>query len=417
MAGAVPTLWWFDRFDDRSGILPVVGELVHIEELLELGHSERGLNARAFSLKTCQRARFLYARSGEDTIEFRCREVPAKGDRLLWRDGSIWREHVVVRTDEPLEGLCSVYAESSLCELLNDFIEEQHLVSRTAAQAMAVVLAPTRWSVASCDVAGMAGCVLYHVNALWALRRVTEVWDGEVEPVITVAGGRVTSRAIRFKTQLGSWNGLRFTYGKNMARCTRTVLEQDVYTALYGFGMGLPLTDEDGHYVGGYRKKLTFGEVNGGVNWVGDEDARLVRGRWNAERTAKVHSFGQVGFPDCDDPARLLALTRRALLDAVQPKVSYEIDVATLDGGECGLGDEVAVVDSSRTSEWRLRARVVKRVRAFGDAVVCCVTIGTVQQVDYAVTSSLAADVAALQDDVAGIDASSVKQTRPLARL
>ena len=212
----------------------------------------------------------------------------------------------------------------------------------------------------------------------------------------------MASRAIRFKNQLGSWKGLRFTYGKNMAGCTRTVLEQDVYTALYGFGAGLPVTDEDGRYTGGYRKKLTFGEVNGGVNWVGDEDARVVWGRWNADRTTKVHSFGQVTFSECDDPTRLLALTRKALLDAVQPKVSYEIDVAALDGGECGLGGEVAVVDSSRTPEWRLRARVVKRVRAFGDAVVCRVTIGTVQQVDYAVTSSLAADVAALQDDVAG---------------
>ena len=64
----------------------------------------------------------------------------------------------------------------------------------------------------------------------------------------------------------------------------------------------------------------------------------------------------------------------------------------------------MAVIDSSRIPEWRLRARVVKRVRAFGDAVVCRVTIGTVQQVDYAVTSSLAADIAALRDDVAGID-------------
>ena len=88
-----------------------------------------------------------------------------------------------------------------------------------------------------------------------------------------------------------------------------------------------------------------------------------------------------------------------------------------LDGGECGLGDEVAVIDSSRSPEWRLKARVVKRMRIFGDVVICRVTIGTVQQVDYAVTSSLADDVAALQDDVAGIDASSVKQTRPLARL
>ena len=64
-----------------------------------------------------------------------------------------------------------------------------------------------------------------------------------------------------------------------------------------------------------------------------------------------------------------------------------------------------------------MKARVVKRMRIFGDVVICRVTIGTVQQVDYAVTSSLADDVAALQDDVAGIDASSVKQTRPLARL
>lgn len=375
MAGAVPVMYWFDRFDDRIGILPVIGELVHTEEL-----------------------------NGEDTIEFECQEVPTKGDRLLWRDGEVWREHVVVRTDEPLEGLCSVYAESSLCELLDDFIEERHLVSRTAAQALAVALAPTRWTVDSCDVTGTAGCVLYHVNALWALRRIAEVWGGEVEPVIAVADGQVYSRSIRFRTRLGSWKGLRFTYGKNMAGCTRTVLEQDVYTALYGFGAGLPLTDEDGRYTGGYRKKLTFGEVNGGVNWVGDESARLVWGRWNADRTAKVHSFGSVVFSDCDDPIKLLALTRKALVDAVQPKVSYEVDVAALDGGACGLGDEVAVIDASRTPEWRLKARVVKRVRTLGDVVICRVTIGTVQQVDYAVTSVLAADVAALQNDVAGID-------------
>ncbi len=75
MAGAVPQLWWFDRFDDRIGILPVVGELVHTEEL-----------------------------NGEDTLEFECREVPAKGDRLLWLDGSVWREHVVVRANEPWRG-------------------------------------------------------------------------------------------------------------------------------------------------------------------------------------------------------------------------------------------------------------------------------------------------------------------------
>ena len=375
MAGAVPTLFRFDRWDSRIGTLSVAGGLVHTEEL-----------------------------NGEDTIEFQSFEVPDKGDRLLWLDGGIWREHVVVRTEEPMAGLCSVYAESSLCEMLDDFIEEAQLVNRTALQALAAVLATTRWGIAYCANLGTAGALVYHQNALWGLRRVAEVWKGEITPVIAVSGGRVSSRSIRLDAQRGSWNGLRLTYGKNMAGCNRTVLEQDVYTALYGFGAGLPYTDEEGNYVPGYRRKLTFGEINGGKNYVEDAAARDVWGRWNADRTAKVHSFGQVTFSDVTDPARLLALTRLALAEAVQPKVSYEIDVAALDGGDAELGDTVAVVDTSRDPEWRLRARVVRRVRVFGETVVARVTVGTVQPVDYASVSSLAADVATLRDDVTGID-------------
>jgi predicted metal-dependent phosphotriesterase family hydrolase len=68
------------------------------------------------------------------------------------------------------------------------------------------------------------------------------------------------------------------------------------------------------------------------------------------------------------------------------------------------LDDEVLVVDTSRSPEWRFKARVVRRVRTFGDAVLARVTIGAVQKVDYAQTATLAADGAALQDDVAGID-------------
>ncbi|MBR3225949.1 MAG: phage tail protein [Atopobiaceae bacterium] len=375
MAGMVPTLYWFDRWDERIGLLRVVGELVHTEEL-----------------------------NGEDTLEFCSYEVPAKGDRLLWLDGETWREHVVVRTEEPLEGLCSVYAESSLCEMLDDFIEEAQLVSRTARQALTAVLAPTRWSIAYCASLGTAGALIYHQNALWALRRVAEVWGGEVTPVITVANGRVASRAIRLDEERGEWRGLRFTYGKNMAGCTRTVLEQDVYTALYGFGAGLPFTDEDGNYKAGYRRKLTFGEINGGLNYVADESAKLVWGRWNADRTARVHSFGQVTFSDVTEPERLIVLTRRALAEATQPKVSYEIDVAALDGDDAELGDTVAVIDTSRDPEWRLTARIVRRVRTFGETVVARVTVGTVQKADYEQVSALAADVATLQNDVVGID-------------
>ena len=117
-----------------------------------------------------------------------------------------------------------------------------------------------------------------------------------------------------------------------------------------------------------------------------------------------MHSFGQVTFSEVTEPERLLALTRRALADAVQPKVSYEVDVAALDGDDADLGDTVAVIDTSRDPEWRLTARIVRRVRTFGETVVARVTVGTVQKADYEQVSALAADVATLQNDVVGID-------------
>ena len=187
----VPTLYLFDRFDERLGTLPAVGAVTHTEEL-----------------------------GGEDTVEFDCLSAPEKGERLLWRDpqDGIWREHVVVRTDEPLGGPAHVYAESSLCELLGDFVEEEQLVAKTASEALAAVLAHTRWTVGDVDVgATERGCLLYHVNALAALRRVEEVWGGEAEAAIAVADGRVASRTVSLQLRRGTWRGARFSHGKTLA--------------------------------------------------------------------------------------------------------------------------------------------------------------------------------------------------------
>ena len=353
---AAPTLYLFDRFDERLGILPTLGAVTHTEEL-----------------------------GGEDTIEFDCLVAPEKGDRLLWRDpdDGRWREHVVVRTDEPLGGPAHVYAEWALSELLRDFVEEAQLVSRTAEQALGAVLANTRFELGFIGVGdAKRGALLYHMNALAALRRVEEVWGGELEASVVVEGGRVSRRVVSLPARRGAWRGLRFTYGKNMAGCTRTVMEDEVFTALYGFGKGLPVLDESGAATGGFTRRLTFGEVNGGVNWVGDDAAREVWGRWDAARAEKVHAFGAVTFADCEDAEELLALTRAALAEAAAPKVSYEVDAALLAGSAVpALGDDVAVIDTSRAPAWHLTARVVARRRELaGAGSRCSVTLGRVQR-------------------------------------
>lgn len=372
----VPTLYLFDRFDARLGILPTVGGITHVEEV-----------------------------GGEDTIEFDCLAAPEKGERLLWRDPTdgVWREHVVVRTDEPLGGPAHVYAESSLCELLGDFVEEEQLVAKTAAQALSSVLGVTRWSAGEVGVGDVTrGCLLYHVNALAALRRVEEVWGGEAEAVIAVSGGRVSSRTVSLPARRGEWRGARFSHGKSLAACTRTVLEDEVFTALYGYGKGLPIYDETGAPTGGFTRRLTFGSVNGGANWVGDDAARLVWGRPDGAG-GKSHRFGHVVFPDCEDAAELKALTEAALAAACEPRVSYEVDVAAVDGGAgVRLGDDVAVIDSSRSPEWHLRARCVRRVRELGEGAPSVrLTLGTVERTTWAASADVAARVTAVEETAA----------------
>ncbi len=374
---AGPTLYLYDRFDERLGILPTLGAVAHTEEL-----------------------------GGEDTIEFDCLAAPEKGERILWRDpdDGVWREHVVVRTDDPLGGPAHVYAEWALSELLRDFVEEAQLVARTGEQALSAVLANTRWELGSVGVGETKrGTLIYHMNALAALRRVEEVWGGELEASVEVAGGRVSRRVVSLPKRRGSWRGLRFTYGKNMAGCTRTVMEDEVFTALYGFGKGLPVIDESGSATGGFTRRLTFGEVNGGVNWVGDDAAREEWGRWDASRSAKVHSFGQVTFADCEVPAELLALTRAALKDAVVPKVSYEIGAALLAGSVIPvLGDDVAVIDTSRTPAWHLTARVVTRRRELtGLGSRCTLTLGTVQRSAARAVAEVTAQVVTVAETAA----------------
>ena len=309
----------------------------------------------------------------------------------------------MVRTDEPLGAPAHVYAESSLCELLGDFVEEIQLVSKTAAQALASVLGVTRWSAGEVGVGDATrGCLLYHVNALAALRRIEEVWGGEAEAVISVENGRVGSRTVNLPARRGAWRGARFSYGKTLAACTRTVLEDEVFTALYGYGKGLPIYDEQGVATGGFTRRLTFGSVNNGANWVGDDAARLVWGRPDGAG-GKAHRFGHAVFPDCEDASELKALTQAALAAACEPRVSYEVDVAAVDGGAgVRLGDDVAVIDSSRSPEWHLRARCVRRVRELGEGTpVVRLTLGTVERTTWAASADVAARVTAVEETAA----------------
>lgn len=376
----VPTLHRFDRWGARLGILRVLGEFRHEEEV-----------------------------GGDDFVTFSARGDVGKGERIVWRDGvdGPWREHVVVRVEQSKGSVRKVRAEASIGDLEGLYIEQLYLKDMGAADAFAAVLGDSGWTVSVDDDVAAAGatvkCWLYHVTAWAAVEKLVSLFGVETWCEIVVSGSGVASRLLHVCSRVGGWRGARVEYAHNMAGCVRTVLNEPVVTALYGWGAGLPVVDETGTWHGGYSRKLSFADVNGGVAWVGDEDARLKWGRLAPDGT-KRHVFGDVVFSSCSDAEELLALTKKELALRCVPSVSYVVETALFGWGTAAmLGDDVLVVDSLLPNG-RAVERARKRVRRFvdGSRVRVSLTLGTVEKDLASQVEEIAKEVVDVAADVGG---------------
>ena len=359
----MPILFWFDRDDRRIGLLHPLSAVVHTEVLLE-----------------------------DDTLDFWCEEMPEKYDRILWRDpqDGRWREHVVVSVVEDM-GVAGakVIARTCLCDFKAVYIEELRLEQAKAYHAVPDVLGelyPDRWGAIVAQDSGLMTGLIYHMSALDALHKLEIEGEVEFEAVITADAKGVTSRRVRMKSGgIGDDYGVRLVYGKNLTWCRRTLLDTEVFTALYGWGIGMPLFDDDGEFTGGYSRRLTMedayvpdSEYSYGLKYVKDEEALE---RWGLKvGDRRAHRFGEVFFPDETNPNLLKRKTELALQKLTQPRVVYEANACLVaDGEPVGLGDRVQITDTTKSPVWELKARVIRRVRTMGiDAVETIVDMGTV---------------------------------------
>lgn len=264
-----PVLFWFDHQENRKGILRPVGAIEHSEEL-----------------------------NGQDSLRFSSWDLPDKYDRILWRDpqDGRWREHVVASASQGITGLCNVRADSSLADLKAAYVQEIHLNNDTNAEGAQKLLASTAWRVEQdAYERTIISTVYYHMSVYDALFDMVGKFGIDFEPVIYVEGEYVSARQIHFAYRLGKGRGLRFQAGRNLHLCRRAASSAELYTALYGWGAALPITDEDGNFTGGYTRRLSFEGYSGnesGLAWVGDDEAREKYGLWNLGRTV-----GEVNLP------------------------------------------------------------------------------------------------------------------------
>ena len=373
----------FDRWGLQIGTLPQVIEAVHKDEI-----------------------------NGEDSLTL---VLPspcdlAKGQRIVWRDKWLeWHEHTVsdIKTVHG-EGqlLTTAYCENSIAELMTDYVENLRPQGANAQQALEKALSTSRWLVGRVDDLGTASTSFYHVSAYEAVGSVLEAWGGEVSTTIEVGGTQVVARKVNVTKRRGRDNGKRFSWDKDIVSIEREVSADDVCTALYGYGKGLEKTDEEGEWTGGYERKLTFGDINGGLDWVGDEAAKLKWGLPDGKGGVK-HTFGKAEFPDCEDKAELLRLTKNAVAERSKPYVVYTSNVLNLaDAGfeyeDSRTGDTVSMVDGG--IDERLRGRVLCVERYLFNEKATVMTLGNVSRSISSVISGQTADLKWLRDHSASWD-------------
>lgn len=303
--------------------------------------------------------------NGEDSVDIATTFALKQGYRLVWADrlGKV-HEHVCQDPKGLHAGGDTVYTDTainSICETYGDYIEDKRPYGYGFLQALNVCLAPTRWTAGTVDQTGTVdkGLTFYHTSSREALQSILKC-GGELETEITVSGGRVASRRVGIRSHRGAKGGhRRFTYTKDLTSVSRTE-HYGAITACYGYGKGIE-TD-----TGGYGRKLTFGDINNGKNYVEDATALKLYGRPDGGG-GRAHVFGQYENPNCEDAATLLAETRAYFGSRKEPGVTYEADAVDLvqfgrEWEGVAVGDDVQIVDTAFSPALRCEGRVTKLV-------------------------------------------------------
>lgn len=366
----------FNRWGTQTGVATDVIGAIHKDEL-------NGEDSLTLTLATC------------DLI---------KGDRIVWQDKfGLWHEHIVndirdLHEDNTIQSV--VYCETSLNETYLDYIEDLRPQNVSATVGLQKALSVTRWTVGTVEPTGTSSAMYYHISSREAQTIVTERWGGEFEALITISDAVVAGRTLNLLNRRGADNGKRFEWTKDIRSIERRVYPDDVCTALYGYGKGLEIYDDDGNLTGGYTRKLTFGDINGGLDYVYDDTAKATWGTLDANGV-KQHAFGRVEFPECEDMHELKSLTLAELDKRKQPQVTYTASV--LDLADIGYqfedvrtGDTVAIIDDELGVELQGRVLCVQR-NLFNESATV-ITLGNITRSINDVLAKTATSVSRLTD-------------------
>lgn len=320
------------------------------------------------------------ALDGTDELKITCAEDLVKGDRVVWIDlQGACHEHIVDTVDRVHDddGAPETQATciNSINETWDDWLDDKR-PSGSVSVALSSILADTRWEVGTCDQGGSASHTFYHISVREGIAELLETWGGELETTIVHNGAGIVARRANIRALRGNQSSAkRFTWTKDLVSVKRSIASDNPKTRVYGYGKGVETES------GGYGRRLTFGDINGGKDYVEDAEATTVWGHPDGEGGILPAVASYVN-EQCEDAAQLLQETKDYLEQVKEPKVTYTASVIDLyafgrSWEGVGVGDDVAIIDKGFSAEGvRLHGRVsqIERDLLTGEATV---TFGT----------------------------------------
>lgn len=304
-----------------------------------------------------------------------------KGNRLVWKDSfGEWHEDIVSSCDTIHSGNIQqkVYAEDSIVELKLSYINERDSYNFTNVIALDRCLQDTRWKPTIVDNLGIGDYKFYHTTVYEGLSGVLKLWGGEMYTQKMVNAGGVYERRLNWVKAMGNDYGLVFYYGFDTDNIQRKVELDDVYTRVHVFGKGEP-TYTDAGEVQGYGRRISIAEVNGGKDYLENDEARA---KWGTidKNGNRVHAEGYVIFDQVTDRMELVKLGQAYLDEVSKPRVTYTANVAVLanagmDFKNAKIGDTVYIRDEELDE--RLKGRVMNVQRHVG-AKPAEITLGNI---------------------------------------
>lgn len=280
-------------------------------------------------------------------------KVIERGMRVAFRDPvtdkfQMFEIRQCVET-EPDHGQRITAEHIAVAELSDDHIDKKKITSKTAAQALTTVLSGTLWSLGTNTASGTQNADIPRGDVWQAVNAIKSNWNVYITPrIVMSAQGQIMNRYLDITPAGGTFNGLRLSIRKNLLDPSVTYNDEDVLTALYGYGG----TVDDA--------EVTFKDVvwsatsshpakPANQTYLEDPAATALYGRDGRAR------FGYYQNAEITDPAVLLQKTWEALQRTNKPKISIRgtcVDLYRLGYKDTPLQlHDLAIVEIEETGE------------------------------------------------------------------